>query len=123
MLLAAHARGLASYWRSVPLLASPAGREALGLDAAERPIGLLHLGRPRQRAARARARAGRGVRQLPALAHELWGQREARGLDDGLGLRLDSTSTRTFSGAATTRLRPARLASYSASSAALNSVS
>jgi nitroreductase len=48
VLLAAHSRGLASYWRSVPLLDSPAGREALGLDAAERPIGLLHLGRPRQ---------------------------------------------------------------------------
>jgi nitroreductase len=48
VLLAAHSRGLAGYWRSVPLLDSPAGREALGLDAAERPIGLLHLGRPRQ---------------------------------------------------------------------------
>ena len=48
VLLAAHGRGLASYWRSVPLLDSPAGREALALDAAERPIGLLHLGRPRQ---------------------------------------------------------------------------
>ena len=48
VLLAAHGRGLASYWRSVPLLDSPAGREALGLDAAERPLGLLHLGYPRQ---------------------------------------------------------------------------
>ena len=48
VLLAAHGRGLAGYWRSVPLLDSPAGREVLGLDAAERPIGLLHLGRPRQ---------------------------------------------------------------------------
>jgi nitroreductase len=48
VLLAAHARGLASYWRSVPLLDSPAGREALGMGADERPIGLLHLGHPRQ---------------------------------------------------------------------------
>jgi nitroreductase len=48
VLLAAHGRGLASYWRSVPLLDSSAGREALGLDAAERPLGLLHLGYPRQ---------------------------------------------------------------------------
>ena len=48
VLLAAHGRGLASYWRSVPLLDSAAGRSALGLDRAERPIGLLHLGRPRQ---------------------------------------------------------------------------
>jgi nitroreductase len=48
VLLAAHGRGLAGYWRSVPLLDSPAGREALGLDTAEQPIGLLHLGYPRQ---------------------------------------------------------------------------
>ncbi len=48
VLLAAHGRGLAGYWRSVPLLDSPAGREALRLDAAEQPIGLLHLGHPRQ---------------------------------------------------------------------------
>ena len=48
VLLVAHGRGLAGYWRSVPLLDSPAGREVLGLDPAERPIGLLHLGRPRQ---------------------------------------------------------------------------
>jgi nitroreductase len=48
VLLAAHGRGLAGYWRSVPLLDSPTGREALGLDPAEQPIGLLHLGRPRQ---------------------------------------------------------------------------
>jgi nitroreductase len=48
VLLAAHGRGLASYWRSVPLLDLPAGREALALDPAERPIGLLHLGWPRQ---------------------------------------------------------------------------
>jgi nitroreductase len=48
VLLAAHGRGLASYWRSVPLLVLPAGREALALDPAERPIGLLHLGWPRQ---------------------------------------------------------------------------
>jgi nitroreductase len=48
VLLAAHGRGLAGYWRSVPLLDSPAGREALELDEAEQPIGLLHLGHPRQ---------------------------------------------------------------------------
>jgi nitroreductase len=48
LLLAAHGRGLAGYWRSVPLLDSPAGREVLELDAAEHPIGLLHLGRSRQ---------------------------------------------------------------------------
>ena len=48
VLLAAHGRGLAGYWRSVPMLDSPAGRAALQLDDAETPVGLLHLGRPRQ---------------------------------------------------------------------------
>ncbi len=48
VLLAAHGAGLAGYWRTVPLLESPAGREALELDAGETPIGLLHLGKARQ---------------------------------------------------------------------------
>jgi nitroreductase len=48
VLLAAHGRGLAGYWRSVPLLDSSAGRAVLQLDDAETPIGLLHLGYPRQ---------------------------------------------------------------------------
>ncbi|HST55515.1 MAG TPA: nitroreductase family protein [Solirubrobacteraceae bacterium] len=48
VLLAAHARGLAGYWRTLAFLGSPAGREAVELGAAETPIGLLHLGYPRQ---------------------------------------------------------------------------
>src|ERR1022692_4372362 len=48
VLLAAHGAGLAGYWRTLPLLDSPAGREVLELDALETPIGLLHLGRRRQ---------------------------------------------------------------------------
>jgi nitroreductase len=48
VLLAAHGAGLAGYWRTLPLLDSPAGREVLELDALETPIGLLHLGHPRQ---------------------------------------------------------------------------
>jgi nitroreductase len=48
VLLGAHGAGLAGYWRTVPFLDSPAGREALALDPRETPIGLLHLGRPRQ---------------------------------------------------------------------------
>jgi nitroreductase len=48
VLLGAHARGLAGYWRTVPLLESPRGRELLGLSAQETPIGLLYLGRPVQ---------------------------------------------------------------------------
>ncbi len=48
VLLAAHARGLAGYWRTPGLLRAEAGRAAVGLPAAERAVGLLHLGRPRQ---------------------------------------------------------------------------
>jgi nitroreductase len=48
VLLGAHARGLAGYWRTVPVLDSPAGRAAVSLGDDETPIGLLHLGEPRQ---------------------------------------------------------------------------
>lgn len=48
VLLGAHARGLAGYWRTVPAIATPAGRAATGLGEDELPIGLLHLGDPRQ---------------------------------------------------------------------------
>jgi nitroreductase len=48
VLLAAHARGLAGYWRTPAVLRTPAGRAAVGVGDDERVIGLLHLGRPRQ---------------------------------------------------------------------------
>jgi nitroreductase len=48
VLLAAHARGLAGYWRSPGLLREEEGRAAVALPADERFVGLLHLGRPRQ---------------------------------------------------------------------------
>jgi nitroreductase len=48
VLLGAHARGLAGYWRTVPVLETPAGRAAAQLPDDELPIGLLHLGDPRQ---------------------------------------------------------------------------
>jgi nitroreductase len=48
VLLGAHARGLAGYWRTPSLLWSEQGREAVGLPDAERFVGLLHLGVPRQ---------------------------------------------------------------------------
>src|SRR4051794_33149038 len=48
VLVTAHGRGLASYWRTPAVLRTPEGRAALGIGAAERLIGLLHLGRPRQ---------------------------------------------------------------------------
>jgi nitroreductase len=48
VLLAGHARGLATYWRSLGVLERPDGRAAVGLPPDEVPIGLLHLGEPRQ---------------------------------------------------------------------------
>ncbi len=48
VLLGAHARGLAGYWRSVPLLDDPRGREILGLQDGQTPVGLLYLGTPVQ---------------------------------------------------------------------------
>jgi len=48
LLLGAHGRGLAAYWRTPAVLRSDAGRAALGLAAGERAIALVHLGPPRQ---------------------------------------------------------------------------
>jgi nitroreductase len=48
VLLGAHARGLAGYWRTPEVLRSPEGRAAVGLGDDERLIGLVHLGQPRQ---------------------------------------------------------------------------
>ena len=48
VLLAAHARGLAGYWRTPSFLRAEGGRAAVGMPAEERFVGLLHLGRPRQ---------------------------------------------------------------------------
>jgi nitroreductase len=47
VLLAAHARGLAGYWRTPSVLRTRAGRDAVGLPADERFLGLIHLGTPR----------------------------------------------------------------------------
>jgi nitroreductase len=48
VLLAAHGRGLAGYWRTPEVLRTPEGREAVGLPDAERFLALIHLGPPRQ---------------------------------------------------------------------------
>ncbi|MGN6255376.1 MAG: nitroreductase family protein [Solirubrobacterales bacterium] len=48
VLLAAHARGLAGYWRTPGILRSPEGCAAVGLAAEERFVALLHLGPRRQ---------------------------------------------------------------------------
>ena len=48
VLLGAHARGLAGYWRSLALLEDPRGREIVQMPAVESPVGLLYLGYPVQ---------------------------------------------------------------------------
>lgn len=48
VLLAAHGRGYAGYWRTPKLLRGEEGRAAVGLPYEERFVGLLHLGQPRQ---------------------------------------------------------------------------
>ena len=48
VLLAGHARGLATYWRTPEVLRTPEGRAAVGILEDERFIGLLHLGTPVQ---------------------------------------------------------------------------
>jgi nitroreductase len=48
VLLGAHARGLAGYWRTPGVLRTPEGRAALGIPDDERFVALIHLGPPRQ---------------------------------------------------------------------------
>ena len=47
VLLAAHGRGLAGYWRTPEALRTPAGRAACGIADGERVLGLIHLGEAR----------------------------------------------------------------------------
>jgi len=46
VLLAATERGLATYWRTPVFVRTARGREALGIPAGERVLGLLHFGQP-----------------------------------------------------------------------------
>jgi nitroreductase len=48
VLLAAHGRGLAGYWRTPAVLRTAEGRAALEIGDDEHAIGLLHLGPARQ---------------------------------------------------------------------------
>jgi len=48
ILLGAHARGLAGYWRTPAVLRTPEGRAAAGVPDEERVLGLIHLGPLRQ---------------------------------------------------------------------------
>lgn len=56
VLLAAHARGLAGYWRTPAILRDETGLGALGIPGNETVLGLLHLGRAAQAAGVAPAR-------------------------------------------------------------------
>lgn len=47
VLLGAHARGFAGYWRTPRVLRTRAGRGALGIPDGERVLALVHLGMPR----------------------------------------------------------------------------
>jgi nitroreductase len=48
VLLAAHGRGLAGYWRTPAVMRTPEGRAAVGLGDDERFVSLIHLGEPVQ---------------------------------------------------------------------------
>ncbi len=48
LLLGAHGRGLAGYWRTPYVLRTQEGRDALGISDDERFVALIHLGWPRQ---------------------------------------------------------------------------
>jgi nitroreductase len=48
LLLAAHARGLAGYWRTPEVLRTEAGRQAVNIPDDERILGLVYLGHPCQ---------------------------------------------------------------------------
>jgi nitroreductase len=48
VLLAAHGRGLAGYWRTPGVLRTSPGLDALGIPPSEQFVALIHLGWPRQ---------------------------------------------------------------------------
>jgi nitroreductase len=90
VLLAAHARGLAGYWRTPRVLRTKTGRDAVGLPEGERFLGLIHLGPPAREPAprergplalqrRQRSRsghlAGRGRSDRIVGAHLLYSQK------------------------------------------------
>ena len=66
VLLGATERGLASYWRTPGVLRTARGREAVGIPAGERVLGLIHLGPPaREPAPRERGPVSAVVTFLP----------------------------------------------------------
>ena len=66
VLLSAHGRGLAGYWRTPAVLRTAEGRAAVGVPDEEHVLGLIHLGRARQeKEPPARAAATDYVTYLP----------------------------------------------------------
>jgi nitroreductase len=66
VLLAATERGLATYWRTPGILRTSRGRDAVGIPAGERILGLLHFGSPaREPKARERRDLSESVLFLP----------------------------------------------------------
>jgi nitroreductase len=66
VLLAAHAKGLAGYWRTPEVLRTPEGRAAVGIPADEKVLGLVYLGHPCQdKAPPERAPSDKYVTYLP----------------------------------------------------------
>jgi nitroreductase len=66
LLLSAHARGLAGYWRTPGFLRTPEGRAVLGMGEDEHFVGLIHLGAQRQdKPAPERSPADQYVSYLP----------------------------------------------------------
>jgi nitroreductase len=57
VLLGAHARGLAAYWRTPEILRSREGCKAVGIGAEERFVGLIHLGEGKDAGKEAPARS------------------------------------------------------------------
>ena len=83
VLLAATERDIATYWRTPQVLRTKVGREAVGIPAGERFLGLLHFGTAaREPAAREREPA-RVLRGVPALA-----RRRSRRTPAASGVRL-----------------------------------
>ena len=71
VLLAAHARGFAGYWRTPAVLRTPEGRAAVDVPGNEHVIGLLHLGPPRQQSAVLWDLQHRSCLRLPHLDHAI----------------------------------------------------
>ena len=103
VLLGAHARGLAGYWRTPAVLRTPEGRAARrGAEDDERVLGLLHLGHAAPGAGAARAAAARRLRNVPpvipradalaALERESFDLVVVGGGITGAGVALDAAS-------------------------------